>query len=274
MPLHFILILLGTGMGVGFASGLLGVGGGFVMVPAQFWMLKSMGVDPDIAIRVALGTNLLVVLPTALNGALTHHKRGAVLWRAGITLGMTAVIGAYLGAIIATRLPVRIMTVLFGAFIVLVAVRMTTASVIEAAPENNTKLSLLVFWGFIFGILSGTLGVAGGGIYVPVMVFILKFTMHQAVATSMVTMVFSAAGGALSFLIHGLGVQGLPPYSTGYVNWLQWALLSGCSIPMASVGARFAHRLTGNAIKYIFVTVLIYLGLKMIGVFEWLHVPI
>jgi len=261
-------------MGVGFASGLLGVGGGFVMVPAQFWMLKSMGVDPDIAIRVALGTNLLVVLPTALNGALTHHKRGAVLWRAGITLGMTAVIGAYLGAIVATRLPVRIMTVLFGSFIVLVAVRMTTASVIEAAPENSPRLCLLIIWGFIFGILSGTLGVAGGGIYVPVMVFILKFTMHQAVATSMVTMVFSAGGGALSFLIHGLDVQGLPPYSTGYLNWLQFGLLSGCSIPMASVGARFAHRLSGNTIKYIFVTVLIYLGLKMIGVFEWLHVPI
>ncbi len=274
MPYYFIFILLMTGMGAGFASGLLGVGGGFVMVPAQFWILTSMGVDPDIAIRVALGTNLLVVLPTALNGALTHHKRGAVLWTAGVTLGITAVFGAYLGAIIATHLPVRIMTMLFGVFIMLVAIRMLTASVIESRPARTPKLPLLILWGFVFGIFSGTLGVAGGGIYVPVMVFILKFTMHQAVATSMVTMIFSAAGGALSFGINGLGVEGLPPYSTGYLNWLQWVLLSGCSIPMAGVGARLAHRLKGNTIKYIFVTVLIYLGLKMTGVFEWLNLPI
>jgi len=271
---HFILVLLLAGVGAGFASGLLGVGGGFVMVPVQFWMLKSMGIEPDIAIRVALGTNLLVVLFTALNGALAHHKRGAVVWRAGTTLGIASVFGAYLGAIVATHLPVRIMTLLFGIFVVLVAIRMLTAKPAENVQEHSHKLSLLIVWGFIFGIFSGTLGVAGGGIYVPVMVFVLKFTMHQAVATSMVTMVFSAAGGSLSFMINGLGIEGLPPYSTGYLNWLQWILLSGGSIPMARVGARIAHRLKGNTIKYIFVTVLIYLGLKMTGVFEWLNLPI
>jgi len=62
-----------------------------------------MGIDPTIAIRIALGTNLLVVLPTALNGALAHHKRGAVIWNAGIALGITAIIGACIGAIIASR---------------------------------------------------------------------------------------------------------------------------------------------------------------------------
>jgi len=63
------------------------------------------------------------------------------------------------------------------------------------------------------------------------MIFVLKFTIHQAVATSMVTMILSAAGGSFSFLVNGLGVEGLPPYSTGYLNWLQWVLLSACSIP-------------------------------------------
>jgi len=118
------------------------------------------------------------------------------------------------------------------------------------------------------------MGIAGGGIYVPVMVFVLKFTMHQAVATSMVTMAFSAAGGSLSFLINGLGVDGLPPYSTGYLNWLQWVLLSVCSIPMARVGAAAAHRLKGKTIKYIFVIILFYFGLKMTGFMEWLNLPI
>jgi len=272
-PFHIIILLI-TGMGAGFASGLLGVGGGFIMVPAQFWILKSMGVDPTIAIRIALGTNLLVVFPTAINGALAHHKRGAVVWKAGVTLGITAILGAYLGASIATHLPVRVMTLLFGIFVILVALRMLTARPVITPQGATRSLPVFILWGFIFGLFSGTLGVAGGGIYVPVMVFVLKFTMHQAVATSMVTMVFGAAGGSFSFLINGLGVDGLPPYSTGYLNWLQWVLLSGGSIPMARAGVRVAHRLKGKTIQYIFVIVLVYLGLKMTGVFEWLNLPV
>ena len=54
-------------------------------------------------------------------------------------------------------------------------------------------------------------------------------------------MIFTALGGSVSYLINGLGVQGLPGDSTGYLNWLQFALLAGSSIPMAVVGARAAH---------------------------------
>ncbi|MBW1708055.1 MAG: sulfite exporter TauE/SafE family protein, partial [Deltaproteobacteria bacterium] len=90
-----IIALLVTGIVVGFASGLLGVGGCFIMVPVQFWALKSIGVDPTIAIRIAFGSNLLVVLPTAFTGAMTHHKKGAVLWKAGISFGIAGAIGAF-----------------------------------------------------------------------------------------------------------------------------------------------------------------------------------
>ena len=96
-----IIALLITGLGVGFASGLLGVGGCFIMVPVQFWVLRSIGVAPTIAIRIAFGTNLLVVLPPAFSGAMTHHKKKAVLWKAGVTLGVIGAVGG------ACRLPPR-----------------------------------------------------------------------------------------------------------------------------------------------------------------------
>ena len=109
-----VIALLATGIGVGFASGLLGVGGCFIMVPVQFWALKSIGVDPTIAIRIAFGTNLLVVLPTAFSGAMTHHKKGAVLWNAGLTFGIAGALGAFGGAFIASHLPGRVLTMAFG----------------------------------------------------------------------------------------------------------------------------------------------------------------
>ena len=64
--IHIVSLLI-TGIGVGFASGLLGVGGCFIMVSIQFWILTSIGIDPTTAIRISFGTNLAVVLPTAIS---------------------------------------------------------------------------------------------------------------------------------------------------------------------------------------------------------------
>lgn len=270
---HIIALLI-TGLGVGFASGLLGVGGCFIMVPVQFWALKSIGVDPTIAIRIAFGTNLLVVLPTAFSGAMTHHKKGAVLWRAGTTLGIAGAIGAFFGACIASHLPGRVLTVAFGIAVILGAIRMLTAKPPQISEEPPDSLVPYMLWGIPLGIVSGIIGIGGGVLMIPIMVFFLRFKMHQAVGTSTALMMFTAIGGSISYLINGLGVQGLPPYSTGYLNWLQWVLLAGCSIPMAFVGARTAHLLPAKQLKYIFIAVMIYMGLKMIGVFTWLHLPI
>jgi len=269
-----IVALLVTGLGVGFASGLLGVGGCFIMVPVQFWVLKSMGVDPTIAIRIAFGTNLLVVLPTALSGALTHHGKGAVLWKQGTILGVLAAIGAFFGGFLASHLPGAILTRLFGAAIILGAIRMLTAKPprVDEQPSENTLA--YIFWGIILGIVSGIIGIGGGVLMIPVMVVFLKFRMHQAVGTSTALMMFAAIGGVLSYMLNGLGVEGLPPYSTGYVNWLQWILLAGCSIPMAFVGARAAHLLPAKQLKYLFILVMVYMGLKMCGVFAWLNIPL
>jgi len=269
-----IIALLITGLGVGFASGLLGVGGCFIMVPVQFWALKSIGVDPTIAIRIAFGTNLLVVLPTAFSGAMTHHRKEAVLWKAGITLGITGAIGAFFGAFLASHLPGKVLTTAFGIAVVLGALRMLTAKPPQITDEPSDSIAAFILWGIPLGIVSGIIGIGGGVLMIPIMVFFLRFKMHQAVGTSTALMIFTATGGALSYLMNGLGVQGLPPYSTGYLNWLQWILLAGCSIPMAIAGAKAAHRLPAKQLKYIFIVVMFYMGLKMIGVFAWLHLPI
>jgi uncharacterized membrane protein YfcA len=109
---------------------------------------------------------------------------------------------------------------------------------------------------------------------IPVMVLALRFKMHQAVGTSTALMIFASVGGILSYLFNGIDVAGLPPYSIGYVNFLQWILLAGTSVPMAQVGARAAHKLPAKQLKYIFIAVMIYMGLKMIGIFSWLNLPV
>jgi hypothetical protein len=73
-----VVILALAGIVVGFGEGLLGIGGGFIMVPMVFWLFTALGVAPDIAIKLAFGSTLLVIFSTSISGALAYTKRGAV----------------------------------------------------------------------------------------------------------------------------------------------------------------------------------------------------
>jgi hypothetical protein len=102
----------------------------------------------------------------------------------------------------------------------------------------------------------------------------LKFKMHRAVGTSLATIIFASFGGALGYLLNGLSLPNLPPFSRGYLNLLAGACLAVTSIPVAQIGARTAHRLPATQLRYIFSAVMLYIALRMLGVFEWLGLPL
>ncbi len=274
MTTIYIFYLLLTGIGVGLVSGMLGVGGCFIMVPIQFFILKAIGIDPTIAIRVAFGTNLLVVLPTAISSTFRHHKKAVVLWRQAIILGVVGALAGFGGASLASHLPGSILTKIFGSAILLGSLRMMTAKPIRVEGEINKNTLTYVFWGIILGFVTGLIGIGGGVLIIPIMLIFLNFNMHEAVGTSTAMMIFTALGGSVAYIVLGWHHPGLPPYSLGYVNLLQWALLAGTSVPMAQIGAHLAHKIPANSLKWLFITIMVYMGLKMIGVFTWLNLPL
>lgn len=266
MPLEYILILLATGVGVGFAQGLLGLGGCFIIVPVTTTVFIGMGIPLDTAVKLAFGTCLLVVLPAAISGSLAHHRKGAVWWKAGITLGIAAAAGALLGSTITSQfISGAVIKIAFGAVILAAAVIMLTARPQKIEEEPKDKPRLWAAWGFPLGIVSGLIGIGGGVFMIPILTTALKFKMHRAIGTSLAMMMFSGAAGALGYLLNGLHASGLPAYSTGYVNWIAWASLAATSVAMAQVGARTAHMLPAKWLRLIFVAVMVYMGLKMIG---------
>jgi uncharacterized membrane protein YfcA len=276
--LIYVLVLLATGIAVGFACGLLGIGGGFLMVPVQIWALAQQGVDPTLATRIAFGTSLAVVLPTALSGCRGHSCRGVVLWRPGIIMGLSGLAGGFLGGSIASHAPGELLKMLFGSVVLLGALRMLFASDLQPRQslksEENSQVPEPIFqyvlWGFAVGILSGLTGIGGGVILVPVMVVAMGFGMFQAIGTSSVAIVFNALGGVLAYAYNGWGVAGLPTYCAGYIDLLQFAILAGASIFFAQWGVRAAHRLPAERLKQIFVLLMIYIGLKMTGILGWI----
>jgi uncharacterized membrane protein YfcA len=265
-----IIILLATGIGVGFAGGLLGLGGAFIMTPVQYMIFTAMGIPPDVAIKLAFGTSLLVVLPLAASGAWRHSTRGAVRWKTAFIMGGCGLVCAFGGATLATHLPGTALKIAFGAIILLSAIRMLTARPPQIEEEPRDNPWLWAGWAIPIGFTCGIFGIGGGILIIPVAVLALRFQMHNAIATSLAIMLFTSTGGVIGYIINGLGVPELPAYSIGYVNLPSWFLLAVTSVGMAQVGAITAHKLPAKQIRYIFIAVMFYMGLKMLGVFEWL----
>ncbi len=269
-----IIILLGAGVGTGFTSGLLGIGGGAVMVPVSYWLILGMNMAPDIAIRIAFGTSLLVILPTVVSGSWRHNKEKAVRWKTAMVLGSGALVGGLVGASLAAHLPQGILKAGFGGLILAIAVWMGLGILPrlrrkDAEPREN--LALVAACGFPIGIVSGLTGIGGGLLIVAVLVLALDYPVHTAVGTSVAAIILGSLGGIVGYIVNGLGVSGLLPYSVGYVNLPIWLCLAATSIPMAQVGARAAHALPAKPLLYIFIAFMVYAGLEMIGVFHWIQ---
>jgi len=261
------ITLLATGVGVGFAGGLLGVGGGFIMTPVLYWVFTAMGMPTDMAIKLAFGTGLLALLPIAASGTWRHHRMGAVWWRAAIIMGCSSLAGGFAGATIATHLPGAGLKIAFGVATLAAGIRMLISTPVEVEEEPKDKPWLWEAWAIPINIVTTMIGIGGGVLMVPVMVLVFKFKMHRAVATSLAFVMIANAGGIVGYIVNGLGVPNLPPYSIGYVNLLAWSLLAATSVGMAQVGAITAHRLPARQIRYVFVGVMFYMGLRMLGAF-------
>ena len=269
MAIPYIIILLATGIITGFASGLLGVGGAFITTPVQYAVFTNMGIPPEIAIKLAFGTSLLVVLPTAISGTWRHHKEGMVWWKAAIIMGGCGSIAAFGGATLATFLPGAMLKIAFGAIALAAAIRMLVVGKPPVEKQPEDKLWLWVACAVPIGLVTGILGIGGGILFIPVMRVFLGVRMHNAVAISLATMIFTSIGGVIGYIINGLGVSNLPPYSIGYVNLPSWFLLTVTSVGMAQVGAVISHRVRGRYLRYIFTGIMLLLGLRMLGVFDW-----
>jgi uncharacterized protein len=113
-------IAIVIGLIAGVLSGLLGIGGGVVMVPAMGFLL---GIDQ----HIAQGVSLAVIVPTAITGALTHYKKGNLLLNLALSLGVAAIVGSLVGSELAQRLPAEILSRGFGLFVVATAVKMLSS---------------------------------------------------------------------------------------------------------------------------------------------------
>jgi uncharacterized membrane protein YfcA len=111
-------------------------------------------------------------------------------------------------------------------------------------------------------------GVGGGILAVPLMTGVFKFKMKRAVGTSSAMMLFTASAGAFGYLLNGRGATGLPDYSVGYINLVAWICVAATGVVVAQIGAKMGQKLTERVVRVIFVLLMLYMGLDMLGIFS------
>lgn len=180
------------GLAAGLLSGLFGIGGGTIIVPAlAIWLGMSQ--------RLAAGTSVTAILPTAVVGSISYAAQGNVDWVAALCLAIGIVAGAQIGTYLLARLPVSAIQWAFMVFLVVIIV-----SLWLVVPQREDQIGLtvisaclLVLTGFVTGVLSGVLGVGGGVIVVPVLMFFFGANDLVAKGSSLVMMIPGSISGTL-----------------------------------------------------------------------------
>lgn len=214
--------LAGIGLASGLLSGLFGVGGGTVIVPLLVLMLHF---DQ----RLAAGTSLAAIVPTASIGVVSYAIFDAVAWIPALILAAGAIVGAQIGTWLLPRISQNALRWGFVAFLMVVIV-----SLFLVIPSREAQLELtwyvvlgLLGLGLVTGVLAGLIGVGGGVVVVPVLMLVFGASDLVAKGTSLLMMIPTALSGTIGNLRRGnvdlsaAGVIGLAAAaSTALGAWL------------------------------------------------------
>ena len=273
MPdLTSIVLLLVLGLFVGTYGTLVGAGGGPLIVPA---LLLIFHLPP----QQAVGTSLTVVFLNALSGTVSYARQKRIDYRTGFRFAIATIPGSIIGAYLSTLFTGRLFSLVFGVLLILLAgfivirpreAELAVEEEVEAAlPPWYTRRVITDVMGeryeyvfhepagivlsFFIGFLSSIMGIGGGIIHVPALVYLFSFPPHIATATSEFILAISVLVGAGSHLALGHVMPGYAlPMAVGVVLGAQ-------------LGARLSQRLHGALILRFLSLALVLVGVRLIA---------
>ena len=255
-----ICLILGSVVGV--LSGLLGIGGGLVVVPALVFLLPKVGVSSDLVMHIALGTSLATIVLTSSSSARNHMKFGNVDFVMIKPMIPGIILGGIIGTVVANWVPVAILPKIFAVIALLLGIQMLLSVRIEHKESRYPSLSVSFFGGGVIGLLSSLAGIGGGSLTVPFLSW-FGIEMRKAVGTSSLCGAIIGISGMIGFIIAGAETHNLPPLSLGYVYLPALLGIVSTSIFTTRLGARWATDLPTKVLKKGFAILLLLISVKM-----------
>ena len=271
-----LLVILFFGFVVGFMSGLFGVGGGFLMTP----LLIFMGIPPS----TAVGTESVQILGSSVSGAIAHSRKKNIDYEIGIFLLIGGIFGSTVCVILFNFLKESgnidlIINILYVIFLSIIGILMLIESTISLVKEEKQivkkkkkrnfldylplklkfrhsgiyiSIILPISVGIITGFLASLMGVGGGFIMVPAMIYLFRMGTVSAIGTSLFQIVFVTLNSSILQATYNLSVDLI----------LAIFLLIGGVIG-AQYGSKFTSRFKGEQLRVLLALIVILVCIKM-----------
>ncbi len=261
--LEMILIYLLLGVFAGLLAGLLGLGGGVLVVPGLAWVFSHYHLcGGDYTMQMAVATSLAIMVLTTGASCYGHLKKRIEFWSICKMMMPGVIVGAVAGALLSTILTTRMLEILFGAFIVLVAVKVFFHKDEIRSDHCLPAWSGMVSAGSLVGAVSSLLGLGGGIITMPFLLY-CGVNMRKTIVVSVVVGLAVACIGAVTYVVSGLFNPNMPQWSLGYVYLPALICVVITSFVFARIGAHYSHRVPVKVLKRLFAIVLLVIGVRM-----------
>lgn len=259
--ISFITLFL-VGIGVGCFGALVGLGGGLIMVPLfMLTMMPPHGTTFE-TVQQVIGTSLFGVLLNAMSGSWAYWKSNLIMFRAAIPFAIATIPGAWLGGTLSNYFSGSGFSITFGVTLILMAAVMwwkknskRGSTPIEGFDPKTAKFNLWlgVFLSLFVGFISSILGIGGGIIHVPMMMFILGFPTIIATATSTFVLMISALIGTVS---HAM---------LGHILWVPAIAVGVGAIVGAQIGVKLAKKSKPKLILKLLCLAMCLVGIQLIA---------
>jgi uncharacterized protein len=237
--LELVLLLLGLFSGV--VSGLLGIGGAIIIVPALLYIPQWVGIA-TIDIRTAAAIAVSQVVAATLTGAFAHSRHGLVHGRLGVVMSVAAASGALAGGVISAYLPSEVLLLVAAALATSAAgvmlVRPPRAP-LDGPSHPSFNVALVFPAGVGIGLLIGTIGI-GSFLLVPTLIFLCRIPTRIAMAT-VLAVAFPTSAAALAGKV-----------ATGQVPLVPALAIVVGAIPGAQLGSLLSARLSARVLRMLY----------------------
>lgn len=232
-------------LAIGASLGLLGSGGSILTLPVLVLLLHR----PE---KLAVAESLAIVGSVALAGACPYAFRNQVDWKAVIYFGLTGMVGACLGAHGSRHVAGEVQIAIFGLMMLVASSLMLLGPALTPGTQPYPKIRMMRD-GLIMGCLTGFIGIGGGFLIVPTLVFSCGLAVHRAIGTSLVIVAINAFIGFFAQLItlQALFLE---------VSWTTCHAIAAIGIVGSLLGGLFSQRMKPVHLQKAFAVFIALLG--------------